>query len=126
LTHSMDDLQALPTEEDRAKAKGIASRCAIHVYGGLPATELRSLAVSLSSREADMLASWQSAGTWVPGQRHPGRGLYLIKAGERAGLPVRMQLNAREVQLYNTDTAFQRPTGAEAAAVNGAGWAGVA
>lgn len=107
LTHSMDDLEALPSAEDRAKARGIASRCAIHVYGGLPATELSSLAVSLSSREADMLASWQSAGTWVPGQRHPGRGLYLIKAGERAGLPVRMHLNRRELELYNTDSAFQ-------------------
>ncbi len=107
LTHSMDDLEALPSTEDRAKARGIASRCAIHVYGGLPATELPSLAVNLSNREADMLASWQSAGTWVPGQKHPGRGLYLLKAGERAGLPVRMHLDRREVALYNTDSAFQ-------------------
>ncbi|EFL12398.1 MULTISPECIES: hypothetical protein [Actinomycetes] len=106
LTHSMDDLEALPSEEDRAKARGIAARCAIHVYGGLPASELRSLTVSLSSREADMLSSWQSAGTWVPGQRHPGRGLYLVKAGERAGLPVRMNLTPRELELYNTDSAF--------------------
>jgi hypothetical protein len=106
LTHSMDDLQALPTAEDRAKARGIASRCGIHVYGGMPAGEIDRLAVTLSGREADMLASWQSAGTWVPGQRHPGRGLYLIKAGERAGLPVRMQLHPREVELYDTDTAF--------------------
>jgi hypothetical protein len=110
LTHSMDDLEALPTAEDRAKARGIASRCAIHVYGGLPTTELSSLAVTLSGREADMLASWQSAGTWVPGQRHPGRGLYLIKAGERAGLPVRMHLHPRELELYNTDAAFQGRT----------------
>jgi hypothetical protein len=107
LTHSMDDLEALPTAEDRAKARGIASRCGIHVYGGLPSAELASLAVTLSSREADMLASWQSAGTWVPGQRHPGRGLYLIKAGARAGLPVRMRLNQSEIELYDTDTAFQ-------------------
>lgn len=106
LTHSMDDLEALPSAEDRAKARGIAARCAIHVYGGLPASELRSLTVSLSSREGDLLSSWQSAGTWVPGQRHPGRGLYLIKAGERAGLPVRMALSSRELELYNTDSAF--------------------
>ena len=110
LTHSMDDLEALPSAEDRAKARGIASRCAIHVYGGLPATELSSLAVTLSGRESEMLASWQSAGTWVPGQRHPGRGLYLIKAGARAGLPVRMRLNAGEAELYNTDTAFETRT----------------
>lgn len=109
LTHSMDDLEALPSEEDRAKARGIAARCAIHVYGGLPASEVRKLAVTLSSRETELLASWQSAGTWVRGQRHPGRGLYLIKAGERAGLPVRMTLSAREAQLYNTDRAFDPP-----------------
>jgi hypothetical protein len=54
-----------------------------------------------------MLSSWQSAGTWHAGQRHPGRGLYLIKAGERAGLPVRMTLSQRELELYNTDSAFQ-------------------
>jgi len=82
--------------------------------GGLPATELPALAVNLSGREAELIASWQSAGTWVPGQRHPGRGLYLIKAGERAGLPVRMHLHARELELYNTDTAFQTPAGAGA------------
>ena len=114
LTHSMDDLQALPTAEDRAKATGIASRCAVHVYGGLPAAELPALAVSLSGREADLLTSWQSAGTWVPGQRHPGRGLYLIKAGERAGLPVRMHLNKTEHKLYNTDTAFDAAASSQA------------
>ncbi len=108
-THSMDDLEALPSEEDRAKARGIAARCAIHVYGGLPTSEVRNLTVTLSSREAELLSSWQSAGTWVRGQRHPGRGLYLLKAGQRAGLPVRMTLSAREAQLYNTDRAFDAP-----------------
>jgi hypothetical protein len=108
-SHSMADLQALPTADDRAKASGIAARCAIHVYGGLPTSEIASLAVSLSSREADLLASWQSTGTWVPGHRHPGRGLYLLKAGELVGLPVRMQLTAAEQELYNTDRAFQAP-----------------
>jgi hypothetical protein len=106
LTHSMDDLEALPSAEDRAKARGIAARCGTHVYGGLPTAELAALTVSLSSREADLLTSWQSAGTWVPGHHHPGRGLYLIKAGERAGLPVRMTLSARERELYDTDQAF--------------------
>ncbi|WP_336159938.1 hypothetical protein [Amycolatopsis sp. VC5-11] len=107
LAHSMDDLHAVRTAEDRAKAKGIASRCAIHVYGGLPAGELPSLATTLSGPEAEMLASWQSAGTWVPGHRHPGRGLLLLKVGERAGLPVRMRLVPREIRLYDTDSAFR-------------------
>ncbi|WP_020498858.1 hypothetical protein [Sciscionella marina] len=106
LTHSMDDLEALPSAADRAKARGIAARCAIHVYGGLPSSELRAVTVGLSNREAELLTSWQSAGTWVPGHRHPGRGLVLIKAGERAGLPVRMRLMPREIELYDTDRAF--------------------
>ncbi|WP_406639160.1 hypothetical protein [Amycolatopsis sp. WGS_07] len=107
LAHSMDDLHAVRTAEDRAKAQGIASRCAIHVYGGMPANELPSLATTLSTPEAEMLASWQSAGTWVPGHRHPGRGLLLLKVGERAGLPVRMRLAPSETRLYDTDRAFR-------------------
>ena len=40
ITHSLADLDALATEEDRAKARGFAERCAITVMGGLPPREL--------------------------------------------------------------------------------------
>ena len=40
ITHSLADLDALPGEEDRAKARGFAERCAITVMGGLPPREL--------------------------------------------------------------------------------------
>ena len=34
ITHSLADLDALATEEDRAKARGFADRCAITVLAG--------------------------------------------------------------------------------------------
>ena len=40
ITHSLADLDALPSEEDRAKARGFVERCAITVMGGLPPREL--------------------------------------------------------------------------------------
>ncbi|GAA4009806.1 ATPase [Allokutzneria multivorans] len=112
ITHSMLDLQALPTAEDRAKAAGIASRSAIHIYGGMAATELDSLAIPLSTRESNLITSWQGSGTWVPGQQHPGRGRLLLKTGQHIGLPVRMRLTPRERELFNTDTAFTGPQAA--------------
>lgn len=107
LTHSMRDLEALPTEEDRAKARGIASRCQVHVYGGLPRTEAELLPASLTGPEKAELTSWQSSGTYHRGQPHPGRGRYLLKAGERVGLPVVTSLHPEETALYDTDTAWE-------------------
>lgn len=111
LTHSMDDLEALGSEEDRAKARGIAARCGIHVYGGLSGRDLDAVnrVVSLSDPERGMIASWQAAPTWMPGQKHPGRGRYMIKSGDRKGLPVEMVLSSAERELFNTDGAFAAP-----------------
>lgn len=108
LTHSMDDLEALASEEDRSKARGIAARCGIHVYGGLSESDLNAVArvVSVSAPERNMIASWQAAPTWMPGQKHPGRGRYMIKSGARKGLPVEMVLSPQERELFDTDRAF--------------------
>ena len=107
LTHSMRDLEALPTDEDRAKARGIAARCQVHIYGGMPRPEAELLPVNLTGPEIAELTSWQSSGTYHRGQPHPGRGRYLLKAGERVGLPVVTSLHPEEAALYNTDTAWQ-------------------
>ena len=40
------------------------------------------------------------------GSRHPGRGKYLIKSGERLGLPIALTLTPTEAHLYDTDQAF--------------------
>jgi hypothetical protein len=105
MTHALDDLNALPTEADRAKARGFTDRCAIPVLAGLPMRELDEVAriVPLSHQEKLMVASWSSPETWQPGARHPGRGKYLIKTGQRVGIPVELEFVGDEAELYNTD-----------------------
>ncbi len=111
VTHSLDDLRALPTEADRAKAHGLVSRNGVVVLGGMVQRELDALAgiTPLSVGEAALVTSWAAPPTWVPGARHPGRGRYLVKSGERVGLPVALELTPSEQSLYHTDGAFTRP-----------------
>jgi hypothetical protein len=111
ITHSLDDLNALPTEADRAKARGFIDRCAITVLAGLPMRELDEIAriVPLSHQEKLMVASWSSPETWQPGARHPGRGKYLITTGQRVGIPVELEVVGDEAVLYNTDGASGLP-----------------
>jgi hypothetical protein len=66
----------------------------------------------LTTGEAALITSWAAPPTWHSGRAHPGRGKYLIKSGERMGLPVALALTPTEQQLYDTDGAFR--TGANA------------
>jgi hypothetical protein len=108
ITHSLADLDALPTEEDRAKARGLAERCAITVLAGLPPRELDRVSeiTPLTRSERDLVTSWAAPESWLPGARHPGRGKYMIKTGERLGLPIEMSLVGAEHRLYDTDPKF--------------------
>ena len=118
LTHSLADLDALPTEADRAKARGFVERCAITILAGLPPRELSAVAPvvgHLSTEERRMVASWSTPTSWAGGTQHPGRGKYLIKAGLRSGIPVELEYVADEADLYDTDaavTATLNPQGA--------------
>jgi len=105
MTHSLADLDALPTEADRAKARGFIDRCAITVLAGLPLRELDEVSriVPLSDAEKHLVASWSSPESWQPGARHPGRGKYLIKTGQRTGIPVELAYVGNEAALYDTD-----------------------
>ena len=112
VTHSLADLDALPTAEDRAKAQGFIERAAIKVLAGLPPRELDRVGrvVRLGASERELVSSWAAPEAWLPGTTHPGRGKYLIKTGERPGLPVSMALVADEVALYDTDAATRQST----------------
>lgn len=112
-THSFDDLEALPNPADVAKARGMAARNGVMILGGLDAKEIEAISriSPLTSGEAAMLTSWAAPPTWVPGMAHPGRGKYLIKSGERLGLPVALTLSATERELYNTDLAWDTHRG---------------
>lgn len=109
ITHSLDDLEALPTEEDRAKARGFFERAAIKILGALPGRELDRISriTRLSGPERDLVSSWAAPEALFPGSVHPGRGKYLIKTGERPGLPVAMRLVGDEARLYDTDRAVR-------------------
>ncbi len=108
ITHSLADLDALVTEEDRAKARGFIDRCAIKICAGLPPRELaRVCEISpMTGPEQRLIASWSAPDTYQPGARHPGRGRYMIKTGGRLGIPVELTLTPVEHELYDTDPKF--------------------
>jgi hypothetical protein len=109
ITHSLADLDALATEEDRARARGFMDRSAITVLAGLPPRELERVneITPLTEPERALVASWSAPESYQPGARHPGRGKFLIKTGERLGIPVQLTLVGPERQLYDTDQAIR-------------------
>ncbi len=109
ITHSLADLDTLATEEDRAKARGFMDRSAITVLAGLPPRELTRVTeiTPLTGPERALVASWSAPESYRPGARHPGRGKYLIKTGERLGIPVQLTLVGPEFDLYDTDQAIR-------------------
>ena len=109
ITHSLSDLDALATDEDRAKARGFMDRSAITVLAGLPPRELDRVAevTPLTSPERALVASWSAPESYQAGARHPGRGRFLIKTGERLGVPVQLALVGPEHRLYDTDQAIR-------------------
>jgi hypothetical protein len=109
ITHSLADLDALATEEDRAKARGFMERSAISVLAALPPRELARVneITPLTGPERELVASWSAPESWQAGGRHPGRGKYLIKTGGRIGIPVELSLVDAERALYDTDQAIR-------------------
>ena len=108
VTHSLDDLDALPTE-DRAKARGLAERCAIKVLAGLPGRELDR--ISQIARLSGPEREWSPPGprrSPRARRRHPGRGKYLIKTGNAPACPSQLSLVGDELALYDTGPGHSR------------------
>lgn len=108
VTHSLLDAEALPTEEDRAKAGGLMDHCDTWVIGASTAEELRRVTGkrALTEQECLLVQSWSSAtstGLDTTDQVHPGRGKYLIKIGTRPGIAAASTLTEAEERLYRTD-----------------------
>ncbi|WP_125778254.1 ATP/GTP-binding protein [Antribacter gilvus] len=109
VSHTMTDLVALPSEEDRHKAAGFVERAGMVICAGLPAAEMPRLtaAVPMSEREQALLQGWSSPATFDPrtGQEAepPGRGRFLIKVGGRPGIPVRVHLTEAERKTSDTN-----------------------
>lgn len=109
ISHTMSDLLALPSEEDRMKARGFVERAGMIVAGGLPGAEMPMLtsAVPLSRAEQDLLISWQDPPAWDSSTGReaepPGRGRFLIKVGGHPGTPLKVQLMPRERAINDTN-----------------------
>jgi hypothetical protein len=107
-SHTMEDLEALPTKEDISKAVGLLERCGMIVAFGLPASEMPRLAkaVKLSNMEKKTLNGWTTPKSWSTRKRGqkppPGRGKCLIKVGERRGISVEIELLEMEKQFNRT------------------------
>lgn len=105
VTHSLDDLEALPTEQDRKKARGLIERSGTIILGGMSPREAQAISqvMPLSQKEQGLLTSWQSPSSWAGNEAHPGRGRFMIKTGAKTGLPIQVVLLPIEEELYNTD-----------------------
>lgn len=109
VSHTMSDLLALSTGEDRMKARGFVERSGMVICGGLPGAEMPLLtaAVPLSGAEQDLLTGWQDPPAWDPasGQETepPGRGKFLVKVGGRPGIPIDVQLTDTETAIHDTN-----------------------
>lgn len=108
ITHSLADLEALPTAADVAKAKGLIERSSTVVIGAVPPTELEELSAriagGLNTAERALISSWAAAADWSGDARHPGFGRVLIKTGNRRGVPVDVALTPEEQALFETTT----------------------
>jgi hypothetical protein len=106
ITHSLADLEALPTNADVAKAKGLIDRSNTVVIGAVPPSEIDELAAriagGLNHSERRLIASWAASTDWSDHGDHPGIGRILIKTGNRRGVPVDVRLTAPEIDLYET------------------------
>lgn len=102
-THTMKDLYALATEQDREKARGLVERSGMVVLGGLPAAEMPILTqvVPMSKAEQALLSKWQEPPSWDPETgaetAPPGLGNFLIKVGGRPGIPFQVKLTQTEL-----------------------------
>lgn len=109
VSHTMSDLLALSTEEDRMKARGFVERSGMVICGGLPNAEMPQLtaAIPFSAAEQELLIGWQDPPSWDPDREReaepPGRGRFLIKVGGRPGIPVRVELTDTERNIHDTN-----------------------
>jgi hypothetical protein len=105
VVHSLLDMEALATVEDRAMARGFIDRAAAVIVGGLSPRDLELVneVIHMTGPEQGLVERWSGAESWVQGSVHPGRGNFLIKCGGKVGLPVHVHYVGDEGVLYFTD-----------------------
>lgn len=111
VTHSMSDLQALPNEADRAKARGFADRSAVMMVAASTDDELEAISRvrPLSGAERAAISSWTSPPGWDADASsvRVGRGKFAIKVGSRPSIPLQLVLTPTEIALGDTDSRWR-------------------
>ena len=124
ITHTMSDLEALPREEDRMKARGFVERAGMVLCGALPPGEFRKLrnVMAFSDAEEEMVGGWTNPPAWDAGgatkvpKIPPGCGNFLAKVGGRPGVPFRVVLTDAELAMNDTNRRWHTKSRIEAAA----------
>ena len=109
ITHSLADLRAMDSEADRAKARGFVERAGAVICGGLPTQELVDLAgvVSFSRTERELLTSWSTPPGWGVAAEPPGLGNFVLKVGQRPGIPFHVDLTPAEYDVNRTNKRWE-------------------
>ncbi|WP_431030934.1 ATP/GTP-binding protein [Plantibacter sp. RU18] len=118
VSHTLRDFDTVENEADRKKAQSFAERSGMIIMGGLPKSEMESVARirEMTNAERARIVSWgdskkitsNSTGEAVP----YGRGKFLVKLGNAPGIPITTRMTEIEKRLGNTnlrwDMAEQR------------------
>lgn len=113
ISHTMSDLLALASEEDRMKARGFVERAGMVICAGLPPAEMPQLtaAVPLSQAEQALLGGWQDPPAWDSvtdrPSAPPGLGKFLVKVGGRPGIPFEVKLTKTELAISDTNKLWR-------------------
>lgn len=112
ISHTMSDLE-LPDPADTAMARGLVERSGMVVLGGLPRAEMDKLqqVIRLSRTEQRLVTSWTTPPAWDTASdgSPPGQGNFLIKVGDRHGIPFHLDLTPTEQRLglHNTSRLWE-------------------
>ncbi len=116
VSHSPKDLLSLPNADDREKAKGFIERSGLLMLMALSRDDLNEVSKvrSLTPKEIDLVAKFNSSKTWRSPRRQkgtkgapPGAGKVLLKISERVGIPVQMLRTQTQMALHDTDERYQ-------------------
>lgn len=116
-THSMADMDALPSLEDRNKARGFIERSKMLFLGGLPPQEIDLLSglMHFSRAEQRLLSSWNTPGAYDPYtdevRLQSGVGKFLLKTSDAPGVPFQVRFAPGERNLNDTSARWRKGTG---------------
>jgi len=113
ITHTVKDAESLPLDSDRAIARGFVERSGIVATCASTKDEMRALSniVPLTRAEQREVTSWATVKSYKTltgtASDAKGKGQFLLKVGERPGVPVQVQLTPCEKDINNTNHRWE-------------------